>query len=555
MGENGLIKRAEQASQHQANAEASDNDAMGILDKYIEDASKVEKKPGLKISASTEALGSNARVVKLSYSIGTGEVTAEQIEVKLEELSNGEIIITDEIRAELEAEAKEIGISYEELLLELFVGGPLEEEARTELQEVASNEGMTYQEFLIYALEMEMGISFEQEILTIEELEEMIKEELGIEITDENRESIKTEATNAGMTYREYLEYALNLYGVDTSGVTTEVTIEDTNVGVVNSEFIATRNGTYTVRTIAKNGMQTETQIEVTGIEEEKFSSIYNATTTYTDANGATATIPAGFAVGTSSNVNTIANGLVITDAVDSDGYSIGNEFVWIPVESDETFIRESFTDTELDTTSYLEPNTNGYSDGNGTEEIAEYNEMRKQVLAYNGFYIGRYEAGVNSTVLRKEETEAQEVVVKRGVAPYNYTKWGNNSSDIGTSGTVYLSQNMYKNSESVTSTLCYGVQWDKMCRYIEDYTRTLESNILISLTGMSGEDVSKNIYDLAGNCWEWTMEMAESGERVWRGGSAQKSNPIYCRDLPSAGYDKVGRGFRLTLYISVPKN
>ena len=35
MGEDGLIQRAEQASQHQANAEASDSDAMDELDKYL----------------------------------------------------------------------------------------------------------------------------------------------------------------------------------------------------------------------------------------------------------------------------------------------------------------------------------------------------------------------------------------------------------------------------------------------------------------------------------------------------------------------------------------
>ena len=38
MGEDGLIKRAEQASQHQANAEASDSEAMDELNKYLEEA-------------------------------------------------------------------------------------------------------------------------------------------------------------------------------------------------------------------------------------------------------------------------------------------------------------------------------------------------------------------------------------------------------------------------------------------------------------------------------------------------------------------------------------
>ena len=45
----------------------------------------------------------------------------------------------------------------------------------------------------------------------------------------------------------------------------------------------------------------------------------------YTDKNGNTAIIPAGFAVSQVEGENEIATGLVITD-------SEGNEFVWIPI-------------------------------------------------------------------------------------------------------------------------------------------------------------------------------------------------------------------------------
>ena len=556
MGDDGLIKRAEQASQHQANAEASDNDALGILDKYIEDASKVEKEPGLQIKSVAEDIGTNAKVIKLSYSIGTGEVaTAEQIEAKIEEMHG--IAITDEQRNEAKKEANTIGISYEEYMLELIGSIELEmeitEELRAGLQAEAESLEMTYQEYLEYVLQEYAGITFSEPLVSIEELENLCKEELDIEITDETRESLQQEASNNGMTYRKYLEYALNLYGVDTSGVTTEVTIGNTNVGVVNSEFIATRNGTYTIKTTANNGMQTETQIEVTGIEEEKFSSIYETTTTYTDASGATATIPAGFAVGTSDGINTIANGLVITDAVDSDGYSTGNEFVWIPVESDETFIRESFTDTELDTTIYTEPYASGYSDGNGTEEVAEYNAMRTQVLKYNGFYIGRYEAGTTSSTKRTGETEAQEVIIKRGVIPYNVVKWGDSTSDIGTNGAVYLSQNMYANSSSVTSTLCYGVQWDATMRYIGNAEINGKiKDCIVNLTGTTETDYAKNIYDLDGNCLEWTMEsFSENGssaeDRIGRKGYNRYNISVGVGIFDNGWY----MSFRSALYIN----
>ena len=46
-----------------------------------------------------------------------------------------------------------------------------------------------------------------------------------------------------------------------------------------------------------------------------------------------TAIIPKGFAISNVKEEQTIANGLVITDKVNEQGNSIGNEFVWIPVE------------------------------------------------------------------------------------------------------------------------------------------------------------------------------------------------------------------------------
>ncbi len=58
---------------------------------------------------------------------------------------------------------------------------------------------------------------------------------------------------------------------------------------------------------------------------------------------------------------------------------------------------------------------------------------MRTQVLKYGGFYIGRFEAGVNSTTLRTKVTTAQTVVCKKGVAPYNYVPWGKAMNDANT--------------------------------------------------------------------------------------------------------------------------
>ena len=65
--------------------------------------------------------------------------------------------------------------------------------------------------------------------------------------------------------------------------------------------------------------------VNVIGLET--FSEIYSETQPYSDVNGDIAYIPAGFSVGTSKYINTVENGLVIQD-------ELGNQFVWVPVES-----------------------------------------------------------------------------------------------------------------------------------------------------------------------------------------------------------------------------
>jgi len=203
---------------------------------------------------------------------------------------------------------------------------------------------------------------------------------------------------------------------------------------------------------------------------------------------------------------------------------------VWIPVPDEATLTRTSFSNgqpTGSISTNYTEPYTSGYEG-----EDTEYNTMKTQVLKYGGFFIGRFEAGVNSTTLRTATTTAQPVVSKRGVAPYNWVPWGKSMSDItsdvtssdssiktATKGAVYLAKNMYNHSDSVTSTLCYSCQWDAMCRYIGDSNRTAPGKSGPELTGNVNTDVSKNIYDLAGNCFERTMEASGNRGPVVRGG------------------------------------
>ena len=273
--------------------------------------------------------------------------------------------------------------------------------------------------------------------------------------------------------------------------------------------------------------------------------------------NGTKVPLPSGFYyVG-----GDISTGLVISDkqgdTLDASGTSMGNQFVWIPVSGEADLKRTKFDKTTgqpttgLDTTEYKEPYAKGYS-----TEASEYSTMRTQVLKYGGFYIGRFEAGVNSTTLRTEATTRKTVVCKKGVAPYNYVPWGTSMSDAseisGESGAVYLAKNFASqhNYTSVTSTLTYGCQWDAMCRYIRDSQRTTPKKSKVELTGSVGTDVSKNIYDLSGNCWEWTMEAINTSGRVLRGGNYGNANAVSSRfsSYPRSCYDYYS--FRPTLYI-----
>ncbi len=262
-----------------------------------------------------------------------------------------------------------------------------------------------------------------------------------------------------------------------------------------------------------------------------------------------------------------ISTGLVISDkqgdTMNASGVDMGNQFVWIPVSSEADLERTKFDANGQPTTGletyYNEPFASGYS-----TEAEEYTTMKTQVLKYGGFYIGRYEAGVNDTTLRTKVTTNQTVVCKKGVAPYNRVPWGKSMNDVNTAfapsntnpdnvntnGAVYLAKSMYSSSSSVTSTITYGCQWEAMCRYIGDSQRRTPTKDSPELTGSVSTDISKNIYDLAGNCKEWIMEAYITDGRVLRGGSYFSASPVSDRfyDFPTDNIDY--NSYRPTLYI-----
>ena len=322
----------------------------------------------------------------------------------------------------------------------------------------------------------------------------------------------------------------------------------------------------------AGNSNPIESTITIDEAKEE--SMLDNKEDSKVKVDDGTVTVPAGFQIAQDSG-NTIEEGIVIEDIK-------SNQFVWVPVsqENFETeFVRRAgYMNGSLQSmTNYGEANAEGINvkiDGTETrvEEsdttVQEAQDMYDSVYRNEGFYIGRYEAGKDSS---------GNVVVQKGADVYNNVPWSANGDNMQetngtTGGAIELARNFdtANNYTTVTSTLCYGVQWDRTLSWIDPeytgfaknseemgwYGNNYEEGNADHKTGIDTEgntNSPKNIYDLAGNVFEWTMESYYTYDRVLRGGHYYYSGSYYpassrLYDLPSSSGS--GIGFRVTLYL-----
>ena len=257
--------------------------------------------------------------------------------------------------------------------------------------------------------------------------------------------------------------------------------------------------------------------------------------------------------------------GLVIQD-------ESGNQFVWVPVDG---------TTVKFERYDFGKMNSSISSFDDLMETVPE--AITTSVTNNGGFYIARYEAGKLDGVTL-ETNGSVRPVSKQGVEVWDEIAWSDNGTNDDTNpgnGIVTVARSMYPEEDinyGVVSTLIYGIQWDTALKFIgaydtgeagydtyaldstgmgnyndkNEYDEDLDGFSNITTCGAAPEFRQKNIYDMAGNVYEWTMEKY-SDYRINRGGAYNFSGLGYSVSRRSYFYvDSGDSGLRFprsTLY------
>ena len=262
-----------------------------------------------------------------------------------------------------------------------------------------------------------------------------------------------------------------------------------------------------------------------------------------------------------------------------------GNQWVWVPVETPSslyTTVTEGvalagstgvkttkYTNTIISgktrglpgSTTWREPDiltyssydyanyaTAGFSSlANMAENMKnDYEEMIASLEKYKGFYIGRYELTANGE--------------KTGATQTNKNWWE-----------LYKNCTTLASGSKVKTRMIWGLQWDATCNWLDNSgfsitdsstwgnyrDNTADGHGSKQNTGFSENWKANNIYDFAGNCYEFTQEASSTTYRALRGGyynfcnSYGSSYPASTRGNdpdPTSTYSYLGS--RPTLYL-----
>ena len=312
--------------------------------------------------------------------------------------------------------------------------------------------------------------------------------------------------------------------------------------------------------------------------------------------------VPKGYVASSADGEHTVNTGFVIyegTGEVTNDNAwnesCTRNQWVWVPVpdvsriyETDSNGKKKSklYNFSTTGRTSYSNSNyepgvLSGYDN---KEDFARYglqgmtkerflNEMQdefdetiKSIQKYGGFWIGRYETG---------NLNADEPVVQRMNTNINNKNWY----------TAYMLTQLMNANENVKTSMIFGCLWDETLQWLVDsgnktyaemidstswgnyYNSTFEyktntsgststkstSSVEIIPSGSTEYSKANNIYDMAGNVWDWTLEGYGSTYHGFRGGFYDGNGsvlPASNRGYHSPENSVLYLGFRAYLYI-----
>ena len=271
------------------------------------------------------------------------------------------------------------------------------------------------------------------------------------------------------------------------------------------------------------------------------------------------------------------------------------NQWVWVPItdaseiyETDTTGKEKSklynytVTSRSKITNSNYEPGAVSYYDNEKNfarykvqgmtrqkilqEMQSQFEETIDSISKYGGFWIGRYETGNLS--------QAIPVVQKMNTDIENQTWY-----------TMYSKLQRIDTSENVKTNMIWGCLWDETLQWLVDTGRLKEDELVVSnswgnyhdttfeYTATNGNTLTKtlaantripsgsaeytnanNIYDMAGNVWDGTLEGNGSNDRRLRGGyyfggaSYKPASDRNGNGLPNGSSQYCG--FRAYLYI-----
>ncbi len=161
-----------------------------------------------------------------------------------------------------------------------------------------------------------------------------------------------------------------------------------------------------------------------------------------------------------------------------------------------------------------------------------EFKVMVTKVTENKGFWVGRYET--SNMVNDNAQDSTNEITVIKGTTEgINNVNWYR----------MYAQQKSYSNvaltnSTSTTSSMIWGSQWDQIMIWMKDVKNTVNTTngqyYVTNAVGMGNYGVAdadayddtsnpaatgcydvKNIYDLAGNVYDWTLEAYYTNRRV----------------------------------------